>query len=184
MPAIELPHEPLSDRVVALRRWRAADAPAIAAAVQDPEIPRWTMVPASYTEDDAVMYLAVQVRDEQAGTGAHFAVVDAPDGPLLGAISLLRFDWAHSNAEIGYWAAAEARGRGAMTRAVRLVTAWGFAGLGLMRIAIQAAPENPASQRVAERAGFTREGIKRSAHGGKDGRHDLVVYARLPDDPD
>jgi hypothetical protein len=68
------------------------------------------------------------------------------------------------------------------TRAVRLVCAWGFAALGLERIELQAAVENPASQRVAERAGFTREAVLRSrwaTFGGE--RHDMVCFGLLAD---
>ena len=58
---------------------------------------------------------------------------------------------------------------------MRLICAWGFTTLGLERIELQAAVGNPASQRVAERAGFTREAVLRSrwaTFGGE--RHDMV----------
>ena len=49
-----------------------------------------------------------------------------------------------------------------MTRAVRLIAAWGFRSLALERVDLLAATDNPASQRVAERCGFTREAVLRS----------------------
>ena len=45
MPAIPLPNPPLTDGEIRLRAWKARDAPAVTAACQDPEIPRWTVVP-------------------------------------------------------------------------------------------------------------------------------------------
>lgn len=65
-------------------------------------------------------------------------------------------------AEVGYWVRREARGRGYATRATRLVSESGIHELALSRIQLHAFPENVASQRVAEKAGFTREGILRS----------------------
>ena len=50
----------------------------------------------------------------------------APDGELLGSISLMRIAWEHQRGEVGYWLAAPARGHGHATRAVRLICAWGF----------------------------------------------------------
>ena len=64
--------------------------------------------------------------------------------------------------EIGYWLAAEARGRGVATRAVRLLSAWIFAGLPVDRIAIPVMSRQPRLPAVAERAGFTFEGVLRS----------------------
>ena len=58
---------------------------------------------------------------------------------LLGSISLMRFSWPHARAEVGYWLAREARGHGHATRAVRLITAWGFRSLALQRIDLMAA---------------------------------------------
>jgi RimJ/RimL family protein N-acetyltransferase len=68
-------------------------------------------------------------------------------------------------AEIGYWIAEPARGRGVTTAAVRLAVPWAFGTEPrLQRLQLRAAVENHGSNRVAEKAGFTREGILRSAH--------------------
>ena len=72
--------------------------------------------------------------------------------------------------------------RGAAPRAVRLLAAHGLGGVGLQRIEVIPYTDNPASQRVAEKAGCRREGVLRSyflAHGV---RHDCVMYALTPDD--
>ncbi len=95
----------------------------------------------------------------------------------------MRFSWQHARAEVGYWLAKDARGQGHVTRAVRLITAWGFRHLGLERIDLLAATGNPASQRVAERCGFTREAVLRSYMPGKEGRQDMVAFGLLASDP-
>jgi RimJ/RimL family protein N-acetyltransferase len=69
----------LEDDVVRLRPFEDADVPAIAAACQDSEIPRWTAVPSPYTEADARAWLE---SDEEES----FAVVDRASGELLGSI--------------------------------------------------------------------------------------------------
>lgn len=110
-------------------------------------------------------------------------IVDSADDRLLGTVGVHVRRPHDQTAEIGYWLAAEARGRGAMTRAVRLVADWAFAALGLWRLEILVHPDNPGSQGVAERAGFTREGLLRSYRQRKGVREDYILFSLLRDDP-
>jgi RimJ/RimL family protein N-acetyltransferase len=87
--------------------------------------------------------------------------------------------WGHRRCAVGYWLAREARGQGNATRALRLICDWGFRSLGLERIGVGAATGNLASQRVAERAGFTREALLRSYIRAKDRRLDIVEFGLL-----
>ena len=181
---IVLPGDPLVDGDTALRAWRDSDLEPLVAACQDPEISRWTRVPYPYGSADARAYLLQRHDSLHAGIAAPFAIVAAADRDhLLGSISLMRFSWQHARAEVGYWLAREARGQGHVTRAVRLISDWGFRHLGLERIDLLAATENPASQRVAERCGFSREAVLRSYLQGKEGRQDMVAYGLLAADP-
>ena len=180
---IVLPGEPLVDGPTALRAWRDADLQPLVTACQDPEISRWTRVPFPYGPSDARNYLLQRHDALHAGASAPFAVVRAEDrDQLLGSISLMRFSWKNARAEVGYWLARDARGQGHITRAVRLITNWGFGQLGLQRIDLVAATGNPASQRVAERCGFTREAVLRSYMISKTGRDDMVAFGLLPTD--
>src|SRR5947209_4569251 len=180
MPAphrIVLPGEPLLDGPTALRPWRDSDLGSIVAACQDPDIVRWTRVPDHYSENDARAYLLQRYDATHTGAAAPFAIVDsADDGRLLGSIALLSLEWAHLRGEVGYWLAADARGAGHATRAVRLICDWGRSKLGLERIDLFAATANQPSQRVAERAGFQREAVLRSYMRAKEGRHDMVAF--------
>jgi len=177
---IVLPAEPLVHGSTALRGWRESDIGPLVVACRDPEIVRWTRVPERYGEADARTYLLQRYDAIHAGSAAPFAVVAASDlERLLGSVSLLRFEWQHQRAEVGYWLAREARGEGHATRAVALICDWGFQFLALERIDLLAATANPASQRVAERAGFTREAVLRSYMFGKDERHDMVAFGLL-----
>jgi RimJ/RimL family protein N-acetyltransferase len=177
---IVLPAEPLTEADTALRGWRETDISALVEACRDPEIVRWTRVPERYGQTDARAYLLQRYDAIQTGTAAPFAIVSAADDQwLLGSISLMRFDWRHRRAEVGYWLARAARGGGHATRAVGMICAWGFRALELERIDLLAATSNPASQRVAERGGFTREAVLRSYLLGKDERHDMVAFGLL-----
>jgi RimJ/RimL family protein N-acetyltransferase len=158
----------LSDGVVALRVLREGDVPQILEACQDPLIPRFTRVPSPYTLAHAHAAL------EPDGEEVRRAIVpEADDDRLLGICSLLRFDAARLSCEVGYWLAPWGRGAGAVTRAVLLLTGWGFDALGLRRVELHAHVENAASRAVAGRAGFAEIGRKVE----EDGR-ELVVYAR------
>jgi RimJ/RimL family protein N-acetyltransferase len=179
-----LPGQPLVSGPTALRPWRDSDVELVVAAIKDPEIPRWTSVPAPYTESDARTFLSRRHDWLHTGTEASFAIVAANDVDrrLLGGISLLRFFWEDRRCEVGYWVARDARRQGHATRAVKLMCAWGFRELALERIELHAAERNPASQGVAERAGFTREAVLRSHLLGKQGWLDMVVFGLLPDE--
>jgi RimJ/RimL family protein N-acetyltransferase len=179
---IVLPAEPLIDGPTALRPWRDSDLTDLVAACQDPEISRWTRVPANYTTADGRRYLQQRYDMAFAGLAAAFAIVRAPDGELLGSIALMRIAWEHQRAEVGYWLARDARGEGHTTRAVGLICAWGFRELGLARIALLAATGNQPSRRVAERSGFAYEGVLRSYMRQAAGRPDMISYALLADD--
>ena len=110
MPAIPLPNPPLTDGEIRLRAWKASDAPAVTAACQDPEIPRWTVVPPDYEERHAREFIASTAGNLAHGRELDMAIVDSDDR-LLGALGISNFDWTDLKAEVGYWMAADARGR-------------------------------------------------------------------------
>jgi ribosomal-protein-serine acetyltransferase len=181
-PRIVLPAEPLVDGDTSLRPWRDDDLPALVETGRDPDVTQWMGLPRQYRKSDARAYLMSRYDGVHAGVRAPFAIV-AASGELLGSIALAHFVWEDQRGEVGYWLGRDARGRGHATRAVRLICAWGFATLGLARIELQAAVDNPASQRVAERAGFSREAVLRSrwsTFGGE--RHDMVCFGLLAGD--
>jgi RimJ/RimL family protein N-acetyltransferase len=168
-------HPPRSDGVVTLRAWSEADADELAACLDgDEEIGRWLdQIPQPYARADALAYVGGV--DEDA-----FAVTDAATGRVLGSIRL-RWSEPHDVAEVGYWLRSDARGRGAATRALLLVTRLALDG-GAARVQLRAATDNVASRRVAENAGFSLDGVLRSAHhSARLGRRvDWAMYSLLP----
>jgi RimJ/RimL family protein N-acetyltransferase len=164
---------PLSDGVVTLRPWVKADGPALVECLDgDEEIGRWLdLIPQPYTLSDAHTFFR--------GLGeAAFAVVDAEAGRLLGGIGLR---WIEDIVEVGYWTRADARGRGVAGRALVLATRAAIER-GAARVQLRADVENAASRRVAEKAGFTAEGVLRSVHWSPrlGRRQSWVMYSLLP----
>jgi RimJ/RimL family protein N-acetyltransferase len=163
----------LEDDAILLRSYTDEDVPALVAALNDREISRWTRVPFPYTEEDAREFL-------RSTSETAFAVTNKRTGNLLGGIGL-RLP-AEGIGEVGYWVRREARGRGVATRALLVLSRWALEEKGLARLQLTAEPGNVASQRVAEKAGYVREGLLRRflIIGGE--RRDCVIYSLLPGD--
>ena len=92
-------------------------------------------------------------------------------------------DRSEAEVELGYMVARAARGRGAATAMLRLLTAWAFAEAGALRARLVIDVDNAASRRVAERAGYVREGVMRSIAFKNGRRIDAELWSRLPSDP-
>jgi RimJ/RimL family protein N-acetyltransferase len=166
----------LRDGDLELRPWTLEDVPVLAAALNDPEIHRWMpVIPHPYTEDDARTF--IERTEEHAGRH-QFAIVE--QNRVVGGIGLDVDDYLRQGTT-GYWCANDQRGRGIVARALRLLSAHAFDELGVERMQLYTDPANHASQRVAEKVGYRREGVLRSHLPHGDGRRaDSVVFALLP----
>lgn len=157
----------LTDGVVTLRAHTAADLDGLLALARDPETVRWTRIPHPYGPADARRWIEETVpagwRD---GTAARW-VVEA-DGRFAGNVDV------HSGSPpfVGFGLAPEARGRGLMSRALRLAARWAFAEAGLPVLHWWAEVGNFASWRVAHACGFTFEGTRRLTLPRRDGLAD------------
>ena len=169
----------LRDGRLVLRPWRLDDAPRVTAICSDPEISRWTSVPYPYNEQHARTWIEQTIRDWDDRKHAAFAVTDAEAGEVVGAIGLRFHEDYALQASIGYWVARDARRRGVATGALRLVSRWALRELALPRVQLVTDPENVASQIVAERAGFRREGLLRSYLVLQGGRRDCLMFSLL-----
>lgn len=128
----------------------------IVAQCRDPEFQRWTTIPVPYNEADAYEFLQ-RVAEGWQGNVARFAIVY--EGRFAGTVDL-RCDGL-GGAEVGFGLAPWARGKGVMTRALRLMLAWGFDAAGLHVVHWRAQVGNWPSRRVATRCGFRMEGTVR-----------------------
>jgi RimJ/RimL family protein N-acetyltransferase len=176
------PDPSLGDAELILRPSTERDVAAIRAVYSERDIRYWMGWdggPPDDTEARANIERAAEAWRE--GTWAVFRIVEAATDEVVGGVNLRFGDF--EVAEVSYFLRASARGRGLATRAVRLVSHWAFDELGIERIELRAHPENEASCRVAERAGFTREGVERASRPWPDGtRFDSILYSLLPGD--
>jgi RimJ/RimL family protein N-acetyltransferase len=166
-----------------LRPFDPGDADDLLAAVaEDREMLRWMPWAPGYDRETAAHWCE-RVAHHDPGNALNLAIVPRAGGParkaLCGAIGLTRLSRDESTAEIGYWVAAPARGKGYATEATRAMAAYAFR-LGLLRVELLAATGNLPSQRVAVNAGFTREGVLRRARPIPGGRADMVIFGLLP----
>ena len=151
---IPLPSRPLLGEAITLRTWELDDAEWYVRA-RDEEILFWTKEPRDLTAE--LVRNAIE-HYRSRPTNAGFAITDASSGSLLGNISLIILEEERGWAEVMYWLAAPARGRGAATQAVNTIVRWAFETLPIDGIELRTDPDNTASQRVAQRAGFVARG--------------------------
>ena len=166
----------LRDGDLALRPWTGNDISALAVACNDPEIAYWIpTIPSPYTEDDARAFVSGEV-----SPGESYSLAITLDERISGGIGM-GVNAHDYRGRVGYWVASSARGRGVCTRALRLLSRHALDELGLQRLELITDPENRASQRVAEKVGFHREGVLRAHMRHPDGRvRDSVMFSLLP----
>jgi RimJ/RimL family protein N-acetyltransferase len=159
-----------------LRPFRESDADALVAAYGDPDISRWHR--RTLDRDEALEWVRGRAWARwRAETGAEWAVV-GPDDAVVARVGLPVLHPADGIAEAGYWVMRPARGSGLAGRALAAMTGWLF-GVGLHRLELMHSVGNEASCRVATKAGFELEGVRRSALLHTDGWHDMHLHASI-----
>ena len=162
-----------------LRPFRHDDVAAVVAAFATPDIQYFHF--RRLDEEEAVQWIDERAAGWRSEQSATWAIADQRTGDVLGRVTVyLRL--AEGHGEVSYWVLPAARQRGVATRACVAATRWAHT-LGLHRIELQHSSTNDASARVAERAGFRREGVRRQASLLVDGWHDMVLHSHLATDP-
>jgi RimJ/RimL family protein N-acetyltransferase len=154
-------------------------AAAMDALARDVDVARFTRVPEPVPDEFGSQWVERYTRGREEGMNAGFAIMDVESEEFLGFMALVSLDLEKAEAEAGYITTSPARGRGVATRALRLLSAWAFAELPLERIELLIDVANPASEVVAQRAGYTREGVLRWTYLKPGLRSDSIVYSLL-----
>ena len=153
----------------------------IAPAFRDPEVGGEAGLPPVDADTLRVMLREQLPMFRVRGLMAPYLIEDTTNGTILGGANLRHFDPMRDTVELGYWLFVEARGRGIATRVVHELVEHSQAN-GIMRVEAHVRIGNTASERVLERAGFEREGVKRRLlrHGGE--RVDATLFALVTPD--
>jgi ribosomal-protein-alanine N-acetyltransferase len=149
-------------------------------AAADEAIPEGTTVPAPFTEEAGLAFIARQLGRAEEGEGLSLAIADAGTGLARGLI------WLGIRPQpgvlgIGYWVVPAARGAGLARRAVRLAARWSLLQ-GAARVEAWVEPGNEPSQRVLRAAGFQHEAVLRSFLAFETRRADAVVFSCIAAD--
>jgi RimJ/RimL family protein N-acetyltransferase len=145
----------------------------------DPEVTRFTRLPSPMPDGFPEQWVALYDAGREEGTRELFAVL--LDGTFAGVALAAGIKRTAQEAELGYMVAPALARRGIATEALRLLTDWAF-GTGLVRLTLQTDAGNVASQRVAEKNGYHREGVQRSLYVRPGARADTVLWSRLISD--
>jgi RimJ/RimL family protein N-acetyltransferase len=176
---VKKPPDSITDGVVVLRELREDDRAVVLLTMRDAVVARWLNMPAAPGNRDFDSLLRVARDGRASGDRIDYTVTEAGKDVSLGAVIASRRH--RDNYEVAYLAREEGRGRGLMTRAVRLLCDWLFEE-GVGRIELRTHPKNLASQKLAQRAGFTREGLERKSIWLHNERQDAIVWSLLPTD--
>jgi RimJ/RimL family protein N-acetyltransferase len=148
---------------------RIDDRPSLVDAFADAELRRFVT---RWRIDDltaATDYVARRADEWAVGERCSWAVAEPTSGALLGEVDLIRLDTDWQLAEAGCWVTPQWRGKGVASVALGAALRFGASALDLRQVDYVHAQDNTASQRVAEKLGFVRHGI----------RDGLVVHSLL-----
>jgi RimJ/RimL family protein N-acetyltransferase len=175
---LSFPDEGIQRDGVVYRLPHAHDLDILAPAFQDKSLADEANLP-PWSRDEVRAAITHMPQFLESSRILPLVIEDAETGEILGGAVLHDFNWEVAQIEIGYWLFEHARGRGIATRAARFMAEYGFS-LGADRIEARVFVGNTASERVLERAGFTREGVIRSLPRRWGGRSDMTLYSLLP----
>ncbi|MDG4789413.1 GNAT family N-acetyltransferase [Micromonospora sp. WMMD1102] len=168
---------------VHVRPLRRSDAAAVSTIFGDKQTQRWLPFQRELGQIDAESWCTEMAQERRdSGNGDHYGVIRREDERLVGCLWTKRTDWGGRVTEVSYAIAPEARGFGMAAEAVDAIAVALILEHGLQRLELRVAPGNTASRRVAEKAGFTYEGLLRNAGYVHSGRVDLEVWSLVAAD--
>jgi RimJ/RimL family protein N-acetyltransferase len=159
------------------------DAPEVDEILADRTVRRWLPFPFGYPPVDGTSWCTILADDRrESGDGDHYGIVRRQDGATIGLLWVRCTDWLYRTTEVCCAVAADSRGFGVAAEAVDALTIALILEHGFQRIELRVPPGNTSSRRVAEKAGFTYEGLLRNAGSVHSGRTDLEVWSLVAGD--
>ncbi|HLU30919.1 MAG TPA: GNAT family protein [Acidimicrobiia bacterium] len=160
-----VPPETIETERLVLRRFNRRDVPSLEEGVRSSlaDLNEWLpWAHMDYTRDDAVAFVRDSIQAWREGKAFDFAIRGRENlDRHVGNISIWQTSRTGRIGEIGYWIRTDMNGKGYATEATQALMATGFDVLGLHKLTLRIAVGNIGSERVAEKLGFTREGVLR-----------------------
>lgn len=180
--SLDYPRPELADERIRLREWRLEDGGLVReVALADPSTVAVTTLPADPSGTAIEDYIQRQWSRQPTSQGLSLVIANRQhDRPCGNIVALHRHQ--PGVVGIGFWLAPRARGEGLARSAVTLLSEWLLAEQDIFRVEAHAVPQNGASLRTLQRAGFRREGLLRSYLQVGDARADAVVMSRVRGD--
>ncbi|VEP14297.1 Acetyltransferase, ribosomal protein N-acetylase [Hyella patelloides LEGE 07179] len=145
-----------------LRPLSPNDAVSIQNLASDRQIADTTIsIPHPYPDGEAERYISKQIAEQKTGHAVTFAIELKAESKLIGISELREIETEHCVAELSYWLAVTAWGKGYMSEALKPVLNFGFESLSLNKIYAYHMARNPASGKVLQKNGFQPEGLLR-----------------------
>jgi RimJ/RimL family protein N-acetyltransferase len=165
-----------------LTQLHTGDIPRIVQLAANPRVSDYTLnLPFPYAEKDAIYWLNLAHQGFKNGTHFIFAIRPKPENALIGGIGLT-VEQRFNRAEVGYWLGEPYWNQGYATEATAAIIRFGFQSLGLNKVTSSYLGENPASGRVMQKCGMTREGeLKEHICKGAT-YHTLILYGLTKSD--
>ena len=170
---------------VAIRPYQPGDAPLLYEAARESIADIYPWLPwchPGYALEESEKWVETCLVEWKAQHAFEFVVYDEGADKFLGVVAINQLHPFHQFANLGYWVRSSCTGHGIAVTAVHLCAQFGFEELKLKRLEILTAIGNVRSQRVAEKAGATREGVLRQRLNISGVWHDAVVFSLLPED--
>ena len=175
MPRLETPR-------LILRRLEMRDAPDLFDYSRDPQVAKHVLWDAQTSVSEARAYVRYMLRRYRAGEPASWGIEEKETGRVVGTIGYMWYQRDNNACEVGYSLARWLWNGGYMTEALRRVIDYTFDAMDINRIEAQHELDNPASGRVMEKCGMTREGVLRQRLYNKGKYVDVALYAILRSD--
>ena len=174
---------PLTTQRLLLRHFSPSDAPLVQLLAGDRAVADTTrVVPHPYLDGMAEAWITSQQPPGPENTSIELAIQLRVDSTLIGAISLVEINHSDSRAEMGFWLGKPFWGKGYCTEAAAELLRYAFEQLCLNRVCAHNMARNPASARVLEKLGMTREGYLRQHNRKWESFEDIVVHGILAAD--
>ena len=165
---------------LALRPFAPTDAKRVQELAGERDVASRTLnIPYPYPDGAAEQWIATHAEAFRQGALLALGITPRSDGSLVGAISLASVNKTHARAELGYWVGRPCWNKGYCTEAARALIEYGFTHLNLNRIEATHLVWNPASGRVMQKLGMTREGLLRQYVSNRGTREDVIMYSIL-----